>query len=91
VEHKRSDAGAAACISAEALAQLAECGGLCAECGGAHVQNIEIAILLVNAARESGVTMPTCRCSSCRACAQFRSAVREVLSVAHAQRTWTSE
>jgi hypothetical protein len=90
VESKTSDSGVTASISAEAIAELAESGGLCADCGGAHVQNIEIAILLVNAARESGVTMPTCRCDSCESCRKFRQAVKEVMSAADTQSTWTA-
>lgn len=88
---KTSDAGVTASISAEAIAELAESGGLCADCGGAHVQNIEIAILLVNAARESGATMPTCRCDACEPCRRFRQAVKQVMSVAHSPSTWSPE
>jgi len=78
-------------ISAEAIADLAESGGLCAECGGVHVQRIEVAILLVNAARESGVTIPACRCGSCPVCTPFRNAVRAVMITARSPTTWSAE
>jgi hypothetical protein len=75
--------------SAEAIAALAESGGICPECGGLHISRIEVAIIAVNAGRESGVTIPTCRCDACETCRTFRQAVRQVMSAAHSPSTWT--
>lgn len=78
-------------ISAEAIAELAESGGLCPSCGGIHISRIEVAIIAVNAARESGVAMPNCRCDDCATCRPFREAVRQVMSTAHSPATWTAD
>jgi hypothetical protein len=78
-------------ISAEAIAELAESGGLCSECGGLHISRIEIAIIAVNAARESGVDLPTCRCETCGTCRAFRQTIREIMSAAHSPATWAAE
>lgn len=86
-----SDARVTPSISAEAIAELAESGGLCADCGGLHISRIEVAIIAVNAARESGVKIPNCRCGDCKTCLPFRNAVREVMSAAHSPRTWSAD
>ena len=82
---------AATSIPAEAIAELAESGSICPDCGGLHISRIEVAIIALNAARESGVSIPNCRCADCKTCGPFRTAVREVMSVAHPHRTWSAE
>ena len=78
-------------ISAEAIAELAESGGICPECGGLHISRIEVAIIAVSAARESGVKMPTCRCEKCKTCRPFREALRAVMTTARSPSTWSTE
>jgi hypothetical protein len=90
VTQDANDEGVTPSISADAIAALAESGGLCAECGGIHISRIEVAIIAVNAARESGVSMPTCRCD-CATCRPFREAVREVMAAAHSPKTWSED
>jgi hypothetical protein len=78
-------------ISAEAIAELAESGGLCADCGGLHIGRIEVAIIVVNAARQSGVELPTCHCNDCSVCRPFHDAVLAMRTAARSPATWSAE
>lgn len=77
-------------ISVEMIEQLAASGGICPDCGGVHLTRIEVAIHAVNAARENGIALPTCRCD-CPTCRPFREAVRAVLSAARSSASWSGE
>jgi hypothetical protein len=77
-------------ISAEAIAELAESGGLCSECGGLHIPRIDVAILAVHAARKSGV-IPFCHCESCPICREFREGLHRARSSQPSQSSWSEE
>jgi hypothetical protein len=78
-------------ISAEAIAELAESGGLCSECGGLHIPRIDVAILALNAERNSGVKIPFCHCESCPICREFREGLHRARSSQPSQSSWSGE
>jgi len=59
----------------DALRELAHAGALCESCGGLCTPTITIAILLLNAARQSETKIPWCHCEDCKVCGPFHEAV----------------
>jgi hypothetical protein len=62
-------------ITQAQLADLAASGGLCAECGGICVPDIDVALSLARIRIEAGLALPCCDCD-CPVCKPFRDAVR---------------
>jgi hypothetical protein len=89
VSVEREDRSSA--ISDEKLEELAASGALCGECGGLHIPGVEVAILAANAARETGVKIPFCRCEDCPTCRVFREGLRDSLAAKRPRAVWSAD